>query len=160
MLSHSTEKLSSFRPWPNDSIFHSIFSSTFHLKVERLFSVVEHMWPNGSIFRSTFLSTFQLLIFPQRMSAKNFLPSQIFDRLTRRYCACFHSTCSTRWPNGSIFTQQQLVSSIFFDKDQTSLNITRLHSTHSTRWPNGSIFSSIFCRVKNRVKNRVVWPGR
>ena len=43
----------------------------------------------------------------------------------------------------------------FFDKDQTSLNITRLHSTHSTRWPNGSIFSSIFCRVKNRV----VWPG-
>ena len=47
----------------------------------------------------------------------------------------------------------------FFDKDQTSLNITRLHSTHSTRWPNGSIFSSIFCRVKNRVKNRVVWPG-
>ena len=57
----------SVRPWPNDSIFHSIFSSTFDLKVERLFSVVEHMWPNGSIFRSTF----QLLIFPQRMSAKN-----------------------------------------------------------------------------------------
>ena len=51
--------------------FHSIFSSTFDLKVERLLSVVEHMWPNGSIFRSTFLSTFQLLIFPQRMSAKN-----------------------------------------------------------------------------------------
>ena len=47
----------------------------------------------------------------------------------------------------------------FFDKDQISLNITRLHSTHSTRWPNGSIFSSIFCRVKNRVKNRFVWPG-
>ena len=47
----------------------------------------------------------------------------------------------------------------FFDKDQASLNITRLHSTHSTSWPNGSIFSSIFCRVKNRVKNRVVWPG-
>ena len=47
----------------------------------------------------------------------------------------------------------------FFDKDQTSLNITRLHSTHSTRWPNGSIFSSIFCRGKNRVRNLVVWPG-
>ena len=31
------------RPWPNDSIFHSIFSSTFDLKVERLLSVVEHM---------------------------------------------------------------------------------------------------------------------
>ena len=63
------------RPWPNDSIFHSIFSSTFDLKVERLLSVVEHMWPNGSIFRSTFLSTFlstfQLLILPQRVSAKN-----------------------------------------------------------------------------------------
>ena len=61
----------SLRPWPNDSNFHSIFSSTFDLKVERLLSVVEHMWPNGSIFRSTFLSTFQLLILPQRMSAKN-----------------------------------------------------------------------------------------
>ena len=56
-----------------------------------------------------------------RVSEK-YLPSQIFDRLTRRYCACFHSTCSTRWPNGSSF-------------------------------------SSIFCRVKNGVKNRVVWPG-
>ena len=92
-----------------------------------------------------------------RVSEK-YLPSQIFDHLTRRYCACFHSTCSTRWPNGSIFTQQQFFSSNFFDKDQTSLNITRLHSTHSTRWPNGSIFSSIFCRVKDRVKNRAVWP--
>ena len=47
----------------------------------------------------------------------------------------------------------------FFDKDQTSLNITRLYSTPSTRWPNGSIFFHVFCRVKNRVKNRVVWPG-
>ena len=42
------------RPWPNDSIFHSIFSSTFDLKVERLLSVVENRWPNGSIFRSIF----------------------------------------------------------------------------------------------------------
>ena len=32
----------------------------------------------------------------------------------------------------------------FFDKDRTSLNITRLYSTHSTRWPSGSIFPSIF----------------
>ena len=94
--------------------------------------------------------------------SEKYLPSQIFDRLTRRYCACFHSTCSTRWPNGSIFTQQQLFSSIFLTKIKlhlTSLDSTRLHSTHSTRWPNGSIFSLIFCRVKNRVKNRVVWPG-
>ena len=50
-----------------------------------------------------------------RVSEK-YLPSQIFDRLTRRYCACFHSTCSTRWPNRSIFTQQQLFSSIFLTK--------------------------------------------
>ena len=47
----------------------------------------------------------------------------------------------------------------FFNKDQTSLITTRLYSTHSTRWPNGSIVSSIFCRVKIRAKNRVVWPG-
>ena len=117
------------RPWPNDSIFHSIFSSTFDLKVERLLSVVERMWPNGSIFRSTFLSTFQLLIFPQRMSAKKYLPSQIFARLARRYCAYFHSTCSTRWPNGSIFTQQQFFCSIFLTKiklHSTSLDSTRL----------------------------------
>ena len=90
-------------------------------------------WPNGSILRSTFLSTFQLLIFPQRMSAKNiyhhkYLPSQI-SRLTRRYCACVHSTCSTRWPNGSIFTQQQFFCSNFLTKiklHSTSLDSTRL----------------------------------
>ena len=71
MQNHSTKICDQLRSWPNDSIFHSIFSSTFDLKVERLLSVVEHMWPKGSIFRSTFLSTFQLLIFLQRMSAKN-----------------------------------------------------------------------------------------
>ena len=63
-----------------------------------------------------------------RVSEK-YLPSQISDRLTRRYCACFHSTCSTRWPNGSIFTQQQLFSSIFLTKiklHSTSLDSTRL----------------------------------
>ena len=38
-----------------------------------------------------------------RVSEK-YLPSQIFGRSTRRYCACFHSTSSTRWPNGSIFS--------------------------------------------------------
>ena len=63
--------LARLRPWPNDSIFHSIFSTTFDIKVERLLSVVKDMWPNGSIFCSTFLSTFQLLIFAQRISAKN-----------------------------------------------------------------------------------------
>ena len=94
------------RPWPNDSIFHSIFSSTFDLKVERLL--------RGS--------TFQLLIFPQRMSSEKYLLSQISARLTRRYCACFHSTSSTRWPNGSIFTQQQFFCSIFVTK-------IKLHST-------------------------------
>ena len=30
----------SIRLWPNDSIFHSIFSSTFDLKVEQCLSVV------------------------------------------------------------------------------------------------------------------------
>ena len=52
----SSKRISSsvLRPWPNDRIFLSILSSTFDLKVERLFSVVEHMWPNGAIFRSTF----------------------------------------------------------------------------------------------------------
>ena len=147
--------LEQHRPWPNDSIFHSILSSPFDLKVERLLSVVEHMWPNGSIFRSTFLSTFQLLICPQRMSAKIFtitnfcllnetllrmLSLDLLDKVAKRLD--FHSTT--------------ILLLDFFDKDQTSLNITRLHSTHSTRWPNGSIFSSIFCWVKNRVKNRVV----
>ena len=43
-------------------------------------------------------------------------------------------------------------------KSQTYLNIIRLHSTHSTRWPIHLIFPSILCRVKNRVKKRVVWP--
>ena len=123
--------VSCLRPWPNDSIFHSIFSSTFDLNVERLLSVVEHMWPNGSIFRSTFLSTFQLFIFPQRMSAKKLrmLSLDLLDKEAKRLD--LHSTT--------------ILLLDFFDKDQTSLNITRLHSIHSTRWPNGSIFSSIFC---------------
>ena len=62
------------RPWPNDSTFLSIFSSTFDLKVEGWLNVVEHMWPNDS----TFLSTFQLLIFPQRISIKNIAITNIF----------------------------------------------------------------------------------
>ena len=63
-------------------------------------------------------------ISPTRVSEK-YLPSQIFDRLTRRYCACFHSTCSTRWPNGSIFTQQQFFCSIFLQRSY----FTQQHST-------------------------------
>ena len=58
-----------------------------------------------------------------------YLPSQIFARLMRRYCTCFHSTCSTRWPNGSIVTQQQFFCSIFLTKiklHSTSLDSTRL----------------------------------
>ena len=48
---HSNPVALTLKPhWPHDSIFHSIFSSTFDLKVERLLSVVEHMWQNGSIF--------------------------------------------------------------------------------------------------------------
>ena len=47
----------------------------------------------------------------------------------------------------------------YFGKDKTSLRITQLHSIHSTRWPNSPLFPSIFCRLKNQVKNRVVWPG-
>ena len=61
--------------------------------------------------------------------SEKYLPSQIFARLTRRYCACFHSTCSTRWPNGSIFTQQQFFCSIFMTKiklHSTSLDSIRL----------------------------------
>ena len=40
----------------------------------------------------------------------------------RRYCACLQSTSSTRWPNESIFTQQQFFCSIFLTK-------IKLHST-------------------------------
>ena len=82
------------------------------------------MWPSGSIFRSTFLSTVQLLIFPLRVSAKS-----IYHHKYLRYCACFHSTFSTRWPNGSIFPQQQLFCAIFLTKiklHSTSLNSTQL----------------------------------
>jgi len=119
-------------PGQNDSIFHSIFPLTFDLKVEPWLSVVEHVWPNDSIsrstFLSTFLSTFELLIFPQRVSAKIFTITYIC-RPVRRYCTCFHSTSSTRWPNSSIFTQQQFFCSILLTKIKlrsTSLDVTRL----------------------------------
>ena len=81
-------------------------------------------WPNDSIF----LSTFQLLIFPQRVQLKTFTITYIY-RPIRRYCACFHSTFSTRWPNGSIFTQQQFFCSIFLIKiklHSASLDSTRI----------------------------------
>ena len=127
------------RPWPNDSIFHSRFSSTFDLKVERLLSVVEHMWPNGSIFRSTFLSTFQLLIFPQRMSAKT---STIINicQLNETLLRMFSLDLLDKLAKRLDFHSTTILLLDFFDKDQTSLNISRLHSTHSTRWLNGSIF--------------------
>ena len=80
-----------------------------------------------------------------------YLPSQVFARPMRCNNACFLLTYSTRWPNESIFTQEQFFCSIFVDKDEISLNITQIHSTHSTRWPNSSIFPSIFRRVKNRA---------
>ena len=89
--------------------------------------------------------------------SEKYLPSQIFSRLTRRYCACFHSTCSTRWPNSSIFTQQQFFCSIFLKRS----NFTQHHSTpldslnKVAKWLD---FFLDFCRVENRVKNRVVWP--
>ena len=57
--------------------------------------------------------------------SEKYLPSHIFARFTRRYCACFHSTCSTRWPDGSIFTEQQFFCSICL----TKINFTQHHST-------------------------------
>ena len=120
---------SCIRPWQKDSIFHSTFSSSFDLQVERWLSVVELVWRNNSIFRSTSLSTFQLIMFPQRVSAKNIyhhlqllanatllcmLLLDFLDKVAKRLD--FHST-----------TVPLLH---FYDKDQTSLSITRLHSAN------------------------------
>ena len=69
--------LSGVRPWPNDSLFHSIFSSTSDLKAERLLCVVKYMWPNGSIFRSTFLSTFNYSYFRNACQRKIFTITNI-----------------------------------------------------------------------------------
>ena len=141
-------RLQSLRPWPNDSIFHLSVSSTFDLKVEPLLSVVEHVWPNDSIFRTIFLSTFQLLILPQRVSAKNIyhdLYLQANETLLRMLSLDFLDKVAKRFD----FHSTTVLLLHFLDKDQTSLNITRLYLTHSTRWSNGSIF----CRVKIRVKN-------
>ena len=111
---------STLRPWPNDSIFHSILSSTLHLKVERSRTSLAKRLD----FSLDFLSTFQLVIFPQRISAKMFaitnicppnemllrtLSLDILDKVAKR--VDFHSTT--------------ILSLDFFDKDQTSLN----HST-------------------------------
>ena len=139
------------------------FTRFFHQHLISKLSIVEQVWPNDSIFHWTFLSTFQLLIFLQRISAKyiyhhKYLPAQgdaiahAFTRLPRQGCQTSRFSCSYNY-----FAR-------FFDKDQTSLNTTRLHSTHSTRWPNGSIFPSPFRRVSifpspfRRVENQVVWP--
>ena len=105
------------RPWPKRRFFTRFFP--LHLM---------HMWPNGSIFRSTFSRLFNYSYFRNACQRKIFTITNICP-LTRRYCACFHSTCSTRWPNGSIFTQQQIFCSIFLTKiklHSTSLDSTRL----------------------------------
>ena len=46
----------------------------------------------------------------------------------------------------------------FFDKDQTSLNIYLTQLDSLSKVAKRLDFSLDFCRVKNRVKNRVVWP--
>ena len=73
----------------------------------------------------------------------------------RRYCACFHSTSSTWWPNESIFIQRLFFcANIFY--------FTQHHSTPLDSLNKLAIqldFSFDFCRVKNRVKNLVFWPG-
>ena len=107
-------------------------------------SVVNQVWPNDSIFHSNFVSTFQ--------------QSQIFARPTRRYCACFHLTSSTRWPNESISLNNNSYAQFFWQRS----NFSQHHST-----PLDSLkevakrldLSLDFCRVKIRVKNRVVWSG-
>ena len=108
---------STFRPWPNDSTFLSIFSSTFHLKVEGWLNVVEHMWPNDS--------TFQLLIFPHRISTKNIAITNILppiETLLRMLSLDFLDKVAKQLDFHS--TTALLLD--FFDKDQTLLNITRL----------------------------------
>ena len=114
------------RPWPNDLIFHSVFSSTFGLKVERWLCVVEHVWANDSIFRSTSFSTFQLLIFPQRVSAKNIYHHLFFstnETLLRMLSLDFLDKMAKRLG----FHSTTVLLLDFFDKDQTSLKITRLN---------------------------------
>ena len=73
------------------------FTRFFHQHLISKLSIVEQVWPNDSIFHWTFLSTFQLLIFLQRISAKyiyhhKYLPAQgdaiahAFTRLPRQGC--------------------------------------------------------------------------
>ena len=88
-ISYPYWRYNNLRPWPNDSIFYSSFSSIFDLKVERLLSVVEHMWPNGSIFRSTFLSTSQLVftitnICPLNETLLRMLSLDLLDKVAKR----------------------------------------------------------------------------
>ena len=66
----------------------------------------------------------------------------------RRYCACFHSTSSTRWQNCSIFTQQQFFCSIVLIK--IKLYSTSLDSTRLTQ--QGGQTARIFARFFGRIK--------
>ena len=126
------------RPWPIESIFHLIFSSTFDLKVERLSSVVEHMWPNESIFHLMFSSTFDLKV--ERLSSVvehmwpnesifHLIFSSTFDLKVER----LSSVVEHMWPNESIF---HLIFSSTFD-----LKVERLSSVVEHMWPNESIFT-------------------
>ena len=104
------------------------FTRFFPQHLISMLSVVEHVWLNDSIFRSTFSRLFNYSYFRNVYQLKIFTIIYICGRM-RRCCACFHSTSSTRWPNGSIFTQQQFFCSNFFTKiklHSTSFDFTRL----------------------------------
>ena len=77
----------------------------------------------------------------------------------RCYCACFQSTSSIRWPNEPTFTQQQFCCSIFFDKGQSSLNMTPLDSLKTVA--KRLDFSLDLMASKNHSSDkisRVAWP--
>ena len=110
--------LCTLRPWSNDSIFHSIFSSTFDFKVERSrASVPERL--DFSLDYSYFHNVYQLKIFtityicPPNETLLLMFSLEFFDKVAKRLD--FHSTT--------------MLLLYFFDSDQTSLDINRLHST-------------------------------
>ena len=133
--SHSSQHV---KPWPNDSIFHSIFLSTFDLKIER-----SRAWVAK---RFDFLLDFSLDFFTPRWLLTATSRGKTFDSLdkvAKRFD--FHSTTP--------------FSLDFFDRDQTSLNIIRRRSTRSTRWPNESIFHSILFGNIAMVQIHIFYGG-
>ena len=97
--------------WPNDSIFRSTFLSTFQLLIfsqrmsAKIFTVTNTCSPNETLLRMLSLDLLDKVATRLDFHSTTILLLNFFDEdQTSLNITRLHSTHSTRWLNGSIFS--------------------------------------------------------